>query len=78
MATKFEKAFEQMTPAQRKKATEKIGNMMGMPSTMFVFVSIGWLIGALANALLESENRASLSRTFMGEISHGNVQSVVS
>ena len=33
MATKFEKAFEQMTPAQRKKATEKIGNMMGMPST---------------------------------------------
>ena len=29
--TNFEKAFKNMTPAQRKKATEEIGNMMGMP-----------------------------------------------
>lgn len=31
MATKFEEAFERMTPEQRKKATEQIGEMMGMP-----------------------------------------------
>ena len=31
MATKFEKAFEKMTPAQRKAATKEIGDMMGMP-----------------------------------------------
>ena len=31
MATAFEKAFEKMTPAQRKKATAAISNMMGMP-----------------------------------------------
>lgn len=31
MATAFEKAFEKMTPAQRKKATKAISNMMGMP-----------------------------------------------
>lgn len=31
MATNFEKAFEKMTPAQRKKATQAIGEMMGMP-----------------------------------------------
>ena len=31
MATNFEKAFERMTPAQRKKAKEQIGDMMGMP-----------------------------------------------
>ena len=31
MATNFEKAFEKMTPAQRKRATQDIGNMMGMP-----------------------------------------------
>ena len=31
MATKFEQAFEKMTPAQRKKATAAIGDMMGMP-----------------------------------------------
>ena len=32
MATNFEKAFEKMTPAQRKKTTDAIGEMMGMPS----------------------------------------------
>ena len=32
MATAFEKAFEKMTPAQRKKATAAISDMMGMPS----------------------------------------------
>lgn len=32
MATNFEKAFEKMTPAQRKKATAAIGKMMGMPT----------------------------------------------
>lgn len=31
MATAFEKAFEKMTPAQRKKATREISDMMGMP-----------------------------------------------
>ena len=31
MATKFERAFEKMTPEQRKKATAAIGDMMGMP-----------------------------------------------
>ncbi len=30
MATKFEQAFEKMTPAQRKKATKDIGDMMGV------------------------------------------------
>jgi len=29
--TNFEKAFEKMTPAQRKKASAEISNMMGMP-----------------------------------------------
>ena len=32
MATKFEQAFAKMTPAQRKKATAAIGDMMGMPT----------------------------------------------
>ena len=31
MATKFEQAFEKMTPAQRKATTKAIGDMMGMP-----------------------------------------------
>lgn len=31
MATAFEKAFEKMTPAQRKRASKAIGDMMGMP-----------------------------------------------
>ena len=31
MATKFEQAFAKMTPAQRKKATAAISDMMGMP-----------------------------------------------
>ena len=30
--TNFEKAFQNMTPAQRKKATAAISNQMGMPS----------------------------------------------
>ena len=30
--TKFEKAFEKMTPEQRRKTTEEIGEMMGMMS----------------------------------------------
>lgn len=29
--TNFEKAFEKMTPAQRKRATKEISDMMGMP-----------------------------------------------
>lgn len=29
--TNFEKAFKNMTPTQRKKATAAISNMMGMP-----------------------------------------------
>lgn len=29
--TNFEKAFAKMTPAERKKKTEAISNMMGMP-----------------------------------------------
>ena len=29
--TAFEKAFEKMTPAQRKKATQEVSDMMGMP-----------------------------------------------
>lgn len=29
--TNFEKAFENMTPAQRKRATKAISDMMGMP-----------------------------------------------
>lgn len=32
MATKFEEAFSKMTPAQRKKATAAISDMMGMPA----------------------------------------------
>ena len=32
MATKFEEAFRKMTPAQRKRATKEIGEMMGMPT----------------------------------------------
>lgn len=32
MATNFEKAFEKMTPAQRKKATKAVSEMMGMPT----------------------------------------------
>lgn len=32
MATKFEQAFEKMTPAQRKKATAAVSEMMGMPA----------------------------------------------
>lgn len=31
MATKLEEAYAKMTPAQRKKATQAIGGMMGMP-----------------------------------------------
>ncbi len=29
--TAFEKAFEKMTPAQRKRATQAVSDMMGMP-----------------------------------------------
>ena len=31
MATKFEKAFEKMSPEQRKRITAEISGMMGMP-----------------------------------------------
>ena len=31
MATKFEQAFAKMTPAQRKRVTKELGDMMGMP-----------------------------------------------
>lgn len=30
--TKLEKQYQQMTPAQRKKATAAISDMMGMPT----------------------------------------------
>ena len=31
MKTNFEKAFEKMTPAQRRSVSKHIGDMMGMP-----------------------------------------------